>query len=77
MAHTTCHRLPAPELLWRLNISSPRRLSGTGPILAHIALTQHHTNKEQRYMTLEHSHSADDIAERLAKGASPNYLRDW
>ncbi|MGI9372783.1 MAG: VIT1/CCC1 transporter family protein [Hyphomicrobiales bacterium] len=28
-------------------------------------------------MTLEHSHSADDIAERLAKGASPNYLRDW
>lgn len=28
-------------------------------------------------MTLEHDHSADAISERLAKGASPNYLRDW
>ena len=28
-------------------------------------------------MKLEHSHTADAIAERLARGERPNYLRDW
>ncbi|MGI9483231.1 MAG: VIT1/CCC1 transporter family protein [Hyphomicrobiales bacterium] len=28
-------------------------------------------------MTLEHDHSTSAIRERLAKGATPNYLRDW
>lgn len=28
-------------------------------------------------MTLEHDHSVAAIRERLAKGATPNYLRDW
>ncbi len=28
-------------------------------------------------MRLEHSHTSDAIAKRLASGANPNYLRDW